>query len=86
MGSYPLPLSPVSPPEAEGLEPRTANLGWTKCYILTGSPPGSPCGPRDGGSPVGNALRAGRGAGSSAEIEAMQTEACMGLSTFSPRS
>lgn len=42
----PTPLSLlVSLPEAECLEPRTANLGGTKCYILTGSPPTGPVDP-----------------------------------------
>lgn len=43
----PFPSLFTSLPEAECLKPRAANLGWTKCYILTGSPY-SPYGPRDG--------------------------------------
>lgn len=44
---FPSLFTGLSLPEAECLEPRATNLGWTKCYILTGSPY-SPYGPRDG--------------------------------------
>lgn len=53
-------------PQAKCLEPRTANWGWTKCYILTGSPPTAPADPgtQGWGRPLGDAHRAGRGTAS----------------------